>query len=108
MGRPNKALMISEAAQQGGDRSALPSGIDDQHHRPAGHAGELGSPDVRVEIGLNIGGYAFHLPRGEATPRSRRPIPAVFLSDPADLEQLCSPLDASFRPMAVAFEGSGC
>src|ERR1700733_7400631 len=57
--------------------------------------------------GAHMSGYAFHLPGGEATPRSRRPVPAMFLSDPADLEQLLSSQDASFRPVAVAIEGCG-
>ncbi len=42
-GKRHRGLMTGEAAQQGGDRSALPPRIDDQHDRPAGNAGEFGS-----------------------------------------------------------------
>ena len=42
-GKRDRGLMTGEAAKQSGDRSALPPRIHDQHHRPAGHAGEFGS-----------------------------------------------------------------
>jgi hypothetical protein len=71
-------------------------------------AGEVRNPDVRINIDLDVGGRAFHLPGREAAPQNGRLIPSVSLSVAADLQQLCRPLYANSGPIVVAVESDGC
>ena len=51
---------------------APPEGAKEVANAELHDAGEIGSPEVRINVGLDVGGHAFRLPGGEAAPQSGR------------------------------------
>ena len=99
---------LSCDVREGSLAEALPEPAREVTGAESHDAGEVGNPEARVNIGLDVGGYAFNLPGGQAAAQGERLFPRVSFSILADLQQLCRPLYASFGRVAVAVEGGDC
>jgi hypothetical protein len=67
-----------------------------------------GNPEVRIDIGLDVGSDASRPPGGEAAPQSVRHIPSLSLPAAANLQQLCRLLQAGLGRLTVAVESHRC